>query len=184
MKKRVLLSLTLAAFSLNVFAFSEPCQLVAQMAGNQEYEQKPLRMASMVKPELIPGGWHLQFLESHGAWFIYQSEQAWIGKEQCAPLQKQIDGKTIEFMPVLLNKQSGHNAVITGTFIIRVYRKQHLQKVMQQYGFKMLSPLPNPRSVIVDVKPTASYDLLIRDLDKDKNIELALPLLSEPRLRK
>ena len=84
-------------------------------------------------------------------------------------------------MPVLLNKMTGSNAVITGAFIVKTYRTRDLEKVMQRYGFKALSPLTNPQSMIVDVKPTKSYDLLIRALDRDKDVELALPLLSEPR---
>lgn len=171
-------------FSVQAFAYSEACQLVAQMAGNKEYQAKPMRLASMARPEAMDKKWGLLELERHGAWFIYKTPQAWINKEQCAPVNKAFDGKTIQFMPVLLNKLTGHNAVVTGTFILKVYRKQHWDRVMQRYALKMLSPLPSPKARIVDVKPTQSYDLLIREFDRDKDVIVAFPLLSEPRARR
>lgn len=175
------LFLLLVSVNTPAWGFSIPCQLVAQMAGNQEYQAKPLRIASMTPASDMPASLQLSHLESHGAWHIYQTPQPWMNKEQCAPMLKQAANRSIEFVPVLLNKSTGHNAVITGSFIIKVYRKTHWERVMQRYGFKLLSPLPSPKSRIVDVKPTDSYDLLIRELDRDKDVALGLPLLSEPR---
>ncbi|MDX1352714.1 MAG: hypothetical protein R3254_06855, partial [Thiomicrorhabdus sp.] len=151
--------------------------------GKDEYKQQPLRIASMTTPSNMPAQWQLSLLENHGAWYVYQTETSWFTKESCAPLTKKslLDGSTVLFMPVLLNKNTGHNAVITGTFIIKTYRTRNLKDVMARYHFKPLSPLPNPQSMIVDVKPTNSYDLLIEALDRDKDVVLALPLLSEPR---
>ncbi len=171
-------------FSTTASSFSEPCQLVAQMAGNKEYQQKPMRVASMKPLHAIPEVFGLRHLESHGAWHIYQTPQPWMLKEQCAPFRKSAFGQTIWFSPVVLNKRTGHNAVITGSFIIKIYRKQHWNRVARKYGLTMLSPLPNPKSFIVDVKPTSSYDLLIKGLDLDKDVALGLPLLSEPRPRR
>lgn len=170
-------------YSYQAWSYAESCQLVAKMAGNHEYKQKPMRLATMTQSDEVPLEWHLNLIEQHGAWSIYQTDQAWFLKETCAPITKRnvSNGRTIEFMPVLLNKKTGSNAVITGTFIIKTYRKRDLDKVIQRYKFKELSPLPNPQSMIVDVKPTKSYDLLIRTLDRDKDVDLALPLLSEPR---
>ena len=170
--------------SYQAWSFAEPCQLVAQMAGDKgEYKQQPLRIASMTTPNKMPIKWSLSLIENHGAWYVYQTPTTWFNKESCAPIKRSIatDNTLIEFMPVLLNTRTGHNAVITGTFIIKTYRKSDLKKVMQHYHFKGLSPLPNPQSMIVDVKPTDSYDLLIETLDRDNDVILALPLLSEPR---
>lgn len=183
MHLRIFVVWLLSALLSNAMAFSEPCQLVAQMAGNKEYQQQPFRMASMTAESAMPKALQLTLLESHGAWHVYHSDTPWVAKEACAPITKHVAGKTVEFSPVILNKKTGHNAVVTGSFIVKIYRKQHWQKIMQKYGFKMLSPLPNPKAQIVDVKPTASYDLLIRELDLDKDVSLALPLLSEPRPR-
>ncbi len=169
--------------SYQAWSYAEPCQLVAQMAGNQEYKPQSMRVASMTTPSAMPKEWQLSLLENHGAWYVYQTATSWFTKETCAPFKKGLPSSElfIEFMPVLLNKQTGHNAVITGTFIIKTYRKNDLKKVINRYQFKALSPLPNPQSMIVDVKPTDSYDLLIQALDRDKDVILALPLLSEPR---
>lgn len=180
----IVLLLTLGVLLPKAYGFSQACQLVAQMAGNQEYQQQPLRVASMVSPDRLPQDWGLTELERHGAWFVYKTPEPWMSKETCAPIEKWVGSDKVEFMPVLLNRQTGHNAVVTGAFIIKIYRKRHWEKVMQKYGFKMLSPLPNPRAMIVDVKPTDSYDLLIQALDRDKDVELGLPLLSEPRTRR
>lgn len=167
--------------SYQAWSYSESCQLVAQMAGNKEYKQQPLRIASMSRPQALPSEWQLELIENHGAWYVYQTQQAWLNKFNCAPMSKVFKGKTFEFMPVVLNNHTGHNAVVTGAFIIKTYRKKDLENVIQQYGFTVLSPLPNPKTVIVDVKPVKSYDLLLQKLDRDKNVVLALPLLSEPR---
>jgi hypothetical protein len=173
-------------YSYQAWSYSEACQLVAQMAGNKEYKQQPFRVATMEQPEAIPKDWGLSLIEQHGAWSIYQTDQAWFTKQSCAPLVKKATNSNykVEFIPVLLNKTTGSNAVITGTFIIKTYKTRDLEKVIQRYHFKMLSPLPNPQSAIVDVKPVESYDLLIRALDRDKDVALAMPLLSEPRRRR
>lgn len=179
---RIVLFGWFALYSYQAWSFAEPCQLVAQMAGNNEYQQQPMRIASLNSAQQLPKQWNLQLLENHGAWYVYQTEKPWFSKEGCAPLTKKssLDGSTVLFMPVLLNKKTGHNAVITGTFIIKTYRQRDLAKVLKRYHFMPMSPLPNPNSMIVDVKPTDSYDLLIQTLDRDKDVELALPLLSEP----
>ncbi|QCU89516.1 hypothetical protein [Thiomicrorhabdus sediminis] len=161
-------------------AFSEPCQLVAQMVGSKTYQVMPLRLASMASPAQINRDWQLQPVENHGAWYIYQTPTPWMTKEQCAPLTKNVGANVIEFVPVLMNKTSGHHAVISGNFIIKVYQYRDLAKVIKQYNFLQLSPLPNPQSVIVDVKPQSSYDRLIETLDKDRDVDLALPILIEP----
>lgn len=165
-------------------AFSQACQLVAKMAGNEQYKQHSYRIATMSPPKRLPAEWNLSLVENHGAWFIYQTDHSWMSREQCAPMLRRHGKHNFQFMPVLLNKQTGHNAVITGSFIIEVYKKQAWNRVMKKYGFKMLSPLPSPKSMIVDVKPTRSYDFLIKNLDRDNDVTLALPLLSEPRLRR
>lgn len=179
-----LLAFSLVVFSSYSLAYNEPCQLVAQMAGNKEYKQQPYRMASMVSADEMPKALNLSHLETHGAWHVYQAQQPWMTKEQCAPVREFHGGLAYDFVPVVLNKATGHNAVITGTFIIKVYRRNHVNRVLQRYGFKVLSPLPNPESFIVDVRPRNSYDQLIRDLDKDKDVRFALPVLSEPRARR
>ncbi|GAB6069450.1 hypothetical protein JCM30760_05470 [Thiomicrorhabdus hydrogeniphila] len=185
-KLRLALLLGLSFQSYQAWSFSEPCQLVAEMAGNKEYKQEPNRIASLNTPADIPKQWNLDLLENHGAWYVYQADKPWFTKETCAPLIKKslIDDSNVLFMPVLLNKKTGHNAVVTGTFIIKVYHKRDLQKVVKRYGFLPVSPLPNPESMIVEVRTTDSYDLLIQTLDRDKDVKLALPLLSEPRERK
>lgn len=169
--------------SYQAWSFSQPCQLVAEMAGNKEYNQEPNRVASLNPPTDMPKQWNLNLLENNGAWYVYQTDKPWFTKETCAPLTKKslIDDSNVLFMPVLLNKKTGHNAVVTGTFIIKVYHKRDLQKVVKRYGFLPVSPLPNPESMIVEVRTTDSYDLLIQTLDRDKDVKLALPLLSEPR---
>lgn len=179
--KRLIVWFCAFCFSSSVAAFSQPCQLVAQMADSKTYKTKPLRVATMQAQGAVTQALNLTWLETHGAWHIYQTPTAWFDKQTCAPLTKAVMGKELEFMPVLLNQLSGHNAVITGAFIVKIYRKNHWQKVNEKYGFKVLSPLPNPKTMIVDVKPTNSYDLLIRALDKDKDVNLALPIFSEPR---
>lgn len=181
---RVAVLLLVSLMSTKLFAFAEPCQLVAQMAGNKEYKHQPMRVATMSSPERLPKAWRLSLLESHGAWYVYKTESGWMTRERCAPIVRRQGDRNFQFMPVLLNKQTGHNAVITGTFIVETYRKRDIPKVMKKYGFKMMSPLPNPRSLIVDVKPTQSYDFLIKQLDRDHDVTLALPLLSEPRPRR
>ncbi|WP_321324789.1 hypothetical protein [Thiomicrorhabdus sp.] len=182
-KLRFVLLLALFLQSYQAWSFSEPCQLVAKMAGNNEYQQEPNRIASLNPPADIPKEWKLELLENHGAWYVYQTDKPWFTKENCAPLTKKSlkDNSKVLFMPVLLNKKTGHNAVVTGTFIIKVYHKRDLPKVVKRYGFLPVSPLPNPESMIVEVRTTDSYDLLIQTLDRDKDVDLALPLLSEPR---
>ncbi len=178
---RFVLAIGLFGLSLSAWAFAVPCQLVAQMADAKVYKAQPLRVATMQSDDRLIQALGLTHLETHGAWHVFQTPDAWFDKESCAPFVKSVAGKKIEFSPVILNQLSGHNAVITGAFIIKIYRKQHWEKVLQRYALKTLSPLPSPKAMIVDVKPIKSYDLLIRALDKDKDVALALPLLSEPR---
>lgn len=181
------LGLALLFASVNsAAAYSESCQLVAHMAGNKEYVQKPMRVASLLPAHQLPANLSLRLLQNHGAWYIYRTPEPWFDKENCAPLNVEVTqgaSATLQFMPVLANLKTGNSAVVLGNFVIKVYREKHLQEVIDRYGFKTLSPLPNPESMIVDVKPTDSYDQLLLALDKDKDVELALPLLSEPRGR-
>ncbi|MBN2648017.1 MAG: hypothetical protein JXR44_09555 [Thiotrichales bacterium] len=183
-------SLTLSAmlfgglFSATAHAYLLPCQLVTQMAGSHIYQAKLDRVGSMLAPDELPAQWNLSLLERHGGWFIYQTPQVWFERQTCGPLTKRLEnGAGYGFMPVLLNQKTGHNAVLTGTFVLKTYRPEHLSGVIERYGFKLLTMLPKQDSAIVDVKPLASYDDMIEVLDKDRDVDLIAPLLSEPMYR-
>lgn len=176
-KVLLLLSSFLSSYA---FASIPPCQTVAQIVGSDEYQAQPLRMASLLPPSEMPAKFNATHIETHGAWSVYQSEESWMVNGQCAPVKKFYAGKAYEFVPVILNKQSGHNAVISGSFIIKVYRREHLDRVLNRYALKTLSPVPNPESLIVDAKPQDSYDEFIKKIDLDKDVRFALPILIEP----
>lgn len=182
MKKRFKWGLLILLFgsSNSLWAYTQPCQLVNQMAGMEDYQTKPMRLATMTPPDELSRKFELPLLERHGSWFIYQTPQAWYGKEQCAPLVK----NGVEFMPVLLNRHTGHNAVLTGTFLLKVYRSRHLKPVIERYGLKLITYLPKSDSAIVDVRPVDSYDKLIERLDIDRDVQLIAPIFSEPRWKK
>lgn len=176
-----LIALLSTAFSSGqVFAYTQPCQLVQKMAGFESYKLQPLRVASMKAPEDLPAGIKLTLLERHGAWYVYQTPEPWYGTQECAPLKKQ----SIEFMPVMLNRQTGHNAVLTGSFILKVHRARDLETVIERYGVSLVTYLPKADSAIVDVRPIKSYDELILRMDIDKDVQLLAPLFSEPRMRR
>ncbi|WP_319380140.1 hypothetical protein [Thiomicrorhabdus sp.] len=179
------LGLGLMSFTQNSWAWTEPCQLVRQMADSRIYQLQTDRVAVMQPEEKLDPEWRLQLVERHGAWYIYQTPTLapWFAKDSCAPVERIFKERHIEFMPVLLNRQTGHNAVVTGAFVLKTYRAADIDKVIERYGFKLLTSLPRSNAVIVDVKPTASYDALIETLDRDKDVDLVAPLFSEPRYK-
>jgi|GEM_PF-1489988 len=180
-----LLTLGLMSFSQASMAFTESCQLVAKMAG-PAYQTAPLKVGSFTAPETMPAEFKLDYLERSGAWFIYQSEQSWFGKESCAPLTKTTQaGKifTVEFSPVIKNSQESQFAVVTPSFMIKTYNKPDIDKMAQRYGFKLLTELPSGGAAIFDVSGQASYDRMLEILDRDKDIRYAAPVLSEKRYR-
>jgi len=175
----------LVAFGLafntgQVLAYTQACQLVQKMAGFESYKLQPLRIAAMKAPEDLPAGMKMPLLERHGGWYVYQTSEPWYGTQQCAPLIKQ----SVEFMPVMLNRQTGHNAVLTGSFILKVHRAHDLDKVIERYDVTLVTYLPKSDSAIVDVRPIDSYDELILKMDIDKDVQLLAPLFSEPRMRR
>ena len=164
-------------------AYLYGCELVAQMAG-PAYEIRNQRVASLLIPEQLPSEFQLTLLEQNGGWFIYQADTEWFSKTTCAPIIKQdLSQKVYEFSPVLFNRQTGMNAVINGSFLIKTYKEADIDKIAEQYGFVKVTQLPNRFTAIFDVKPQTSYDELLQRLDRDKNIQVAAPLLSEPRYR-
>lgn len=181
MRKLVLLCL-LWGVSSGAWAFTEACQLVAQMAG-KTYEAHPKRFGSLTAPQDMPSDIKATYLERNGVWFIYQADQDWFEVEACAPKTELYGDQSIEFVPVLLNRQSGQNAVVNGVFLIKTYREADIDLLESRYGFRKVTPLPNRFTAVFDVKPQASYDRLIETLDRDRDIEFAAPLLSEPRYK-
>ncbi len=171
------------SISHQAWSFGEPCFKVANKAGEHTYQPEPKRIASLLPLTSFPAEFELTLLERNGAWHIYQTAESWFTPETCGPLQKAHAGKVYDFMPVLLNKQSGSSAVIIGSLIIKTYQEDDLHSIESTYGFKKLTQLPNPNMAIFDVKPTASYDVLLETLENDKNIQYAVPLFSEPRYR-
>lgn len=182
MIKKILGLVLLSVVSLPVQAFTEACQLVAKMAG-PDYENKPNRFGSMQSPDDIPDEFGAQLIGRNGGWFIYQGKKAWFDMNHCAPNVKSSGTRVVEIVPVLLNKKTGHNAVINGIFLIKTYRQEHIDLIAKRYGFRKVSPLPNRFTAVFDVKPQTSYDHLIETLDRDRDIEFAAPLLSEPHYR-
>lgn len=167
---------TMVSVSTPCFAYTQACQLVQKMAGVDNYQLQPNRIATMNPPDSLPAGVNLPLLERHGSWFVYQTAQPWYSKTECAPLMKHDK----QWMPVLLNRQTGHNAVLTGSFLLKVYRAADLDKVIQRYHLKRITYLPKAGSAIVDVLPIDSYDELILQLDIDKDVQLLAPIMSEP----
>jgi hypothetical protein len=153
------------------------------MADAKVYQAQPNRLASLLPLDKMPAEWQLTQVESHGAWFIYKTEHPDLSYTLCAPLSRTFQTKSYEFMPVFLNKQTGVNAVLTGTFIIKSYQPEDLDKIVTRYGFKLLTRLPNPLTAIVDVLPQESFDSLLETLDRDKDVQFAVPILSEPRYK-
>ena len=180
-----LLTLGLMSFSQVSLAFTEGCQLVAKMAG-PAYQTAPQMVGSFTTPETMPAEFELNYLERSGAWFIYQTETSWFGKESCAPLIKTTQAgkiQTVDFSPVIKNSQQGQFAVVTPSFMIKTYNKPDIDKMAQRYGFKLLTELPSGGAAIFDVSGQTSYDRMLETLDRDKDIRYAAPVLSEKRYR-
>ncbi|MDG6777328.1 hypothetical protein QCB44_01275 [Thiomicrorhabdus sp. zzn3] len=163
-------------------AFNEACQLVAKMAG-PAYVIQENRVASFTPPDKMPEEFELTLLEQNGGWFVYQTQQAWFDKETCALLHKPSDQGRFDFAPVLLNQSTGSHAVVTSSFMIKTYRKQDIEKMAERYHFRLLTLLPSGSAAIFDVGEVASYDRMLETLDRDKDVQVAAPLLSEPRYR-
>ncbi|MBF6057966.1 MULTISPECIES: hypothetical protein [Thiomicrorhabdus] len=182
---KIVFGVGLIAVSPSSWAWTESCQLVRQMADHRVYQLQTNRVAVMKAADKLDPDWQLELVERHGAWYIYQTPSlvSWFSKENCAPMERTFKEQKIEFMPVLFNRQTGHNAVITGTFVLKTFRAEDIEKVIERYGFKLLTRLPRDNAVIVDVKPTDSYDALIETLDRDKDVDLVAPLFSEPRYK-
>lgn len=176
MKKLILFVLLFMATPS--FAYLQACQLVAEKAGKQ-YHSEPNRFASVSAPEDLPESFSATLIERNGMWFIYQADDEWFGKEECAP--KTVQG--IETVPVLLNKQSGGNAVVNGAFLIKTWQVKHIDEIAPRYHFVKITQLPNRFTAIFDTKPQTSYDQLIEKLESEKDIEIFAPMLSEPRYR-
>ena len=177
---QALLGTSLIVLSTQANAFTYACQWVERMANKKEYKVQPHRVAVMKAPDELDSAWQLTMLERHGSWFIYQTPTAWYGVNECAPIHKESQ----TFMPVLLNRQTGRNAVITGNFLLKVHRAPQLQQVIDRYGFKVITFLPRPDSVMVDLRSVDSYDALIETMDIDKDVQLLAPILAEPRVRR
>ncbi|MDR9498901.1 MAG: hypothetical protein RI556_06980 [Hydrogenovibrio sp.] len=166
-------------FSAN--AYTQPCELVAQLAG-APYQVQPDRMATLQPPDL----WQAQpqrapaLLQRNGAWFVYQSERPWFERDACAPFQQAVDGQTVTWVPVVLNRQTGVNAVVTSRFVIKVRKQRDLEVLSRRYGFNLITRLPNRFTAVFDVGQPASYDALLETLDRDQDIEYAVPIVSEP----
>ncbi|WP_127471101.1 hypothetical protein [Thiomicrorhabdus aquaedulcis] len=169
--------------SNQAWSFTQPCELVVKMADAKVYQAQPNRLASLLPLNKLPEEWQLTQLETHGAWFVYSTTHPDLSYTQCAPLSRLFNNKPYEFMPVFLNKQTGVNAVLTGTFIVKSYEADDLDKIVNRYGFKLLTRLPNPLTAIVDVLPQTSFDTLLETLDRDKDVQFAVPILSEPRYK-
>jgi hypothetical protein len=180
--KKLGFGILLLITSLSAQAFTEACQLVAQMAG-PDYQAKPKRFGSLTAPEDMPKSVEASFIERNGGWFIYQASKDWFDVDHCGPKTQTVGSTTYEFVPVLLNRRSGSNAVVNGVFLIKTYREEHIGQIAERYGFKVVTPLPNRFTAVFDVKPQVSYDKLIETLDRDRDVEFAVPLLSEPHYR-
>ena len=177
-----LFGIGLMVFAQSASAFTEGCQLVAQMAG-KAYKADTSKVASFTPPEKMPEAFQLEYLTRSGAWFVYQTESSWFTKENCAPLSKQHGTLTFEFAPVVKNRQEGQYAVITPSFMINTYNKGDIGKMADRYGFKLLTELPSGKAGIFDVSRQSSYDRMLEILDRDKDIQFAAPVLSEKRYR-
>ena len=161
-------------------AFTQGCELVAQMAG-PAYEVDNQKVASLIPPEKMPATIKINYLVRSGAWFIYQTDPSWFTKETCAPLNKAHRSSTFEFAPVIKNRKQGQYAVVTSSFMVKTYNKLDINKIAQRYGFKLLTELPSGGSAIFEVGSQVSYDRMLETLDRDKDIRYAAPVLSEKR---
>lgn len=175
---KILLLLSMILLSQSAQAYLVACQLVAETAGKQ-YLAKPERFATITAPEDLPDAIKVTLIERNGMWFIYQADRDWFEREACAPRVV----KGIETVPVILNQHSGRNAVVNGAYLIKTWKVEDVDKLIDRYRFSKVTQLPNRFTAIFDTKPQASYDELIEILDRDKDIQLFAPLLSEPRYR-
>jgi hypothetical protein len=182
MNKALLTGLLAIMFSGPVSAFTGACQWVAKMAG-PGYSVQPLKVASFTAPEELPEGLHLTLLERSGGWFVYQTQASWFTKETCAPVQKVVANTVFDFVPVLLNEATGRNAVVTSSFMLKTYRQGDIDKMAERYGFRLLTLLPSGNAAIFDVSGATSYDRMLEQLDRDKDVQFAVPVLAEPHYR-
>jgi hypothetical protein len=165
----------------SVQAYTQPCELVAQLAGAQ-YQVQPNRMATLQPPDLCQAKPQRApaLLQRNGAWFVYQSKQPWFKRDACAPFRQTVDGQTVTWVPVVLNRQTGVNAVVTSRFVIKVRKQRDLEVLSRRYGFNLITRLPNRFTAVFDVGEPASYDALLETLDRDRDVEYAVPIVSEP----
>lgn len=171
------LAMALTAASHQAWS-AEACRLVAQLAGS-DYYTNPSLAASMTEPSRVANRFEFQPIDQVGVWHIYQTQhQAWWSA--CAPKTEQ----GIEFYPVLEMPKWGQHAVVTGTFVIKTHRAEHIGQIETRYGFQQVSYLPNRFSAVFDVNPTDDYDRVLQKLDWDKDIETAIPVLIEPPRRR
>jgi hypothetical protein len=161
------------------WAYTQPCELVAQLSG-PDYEVKPKRMAMMQSPSFWPEGQSPTLLGRNGVWFIYQGRSPWFAVDACAPQRMSVNGQSVMRVPVVLNLRTGVNAVVTSRFVIKVRRQRDLEQLSARYGFNLITRLPNRFTAVFDVGTPASYDSLLETLDRDRDIEYALPIVSEP----
>lgn len=176
---RLLLWYALCILPIKGFAFTQPCERVAQIAG-EDYEVRPNWFASLSAPADLLRGNTAGIVERNGAWYIYEVPVSPFKKEACAPKLWDVGKKQAEIVPVLYNRVLGKSAVINGRFVIKVYRVRHLNQLAKRYEINKVSVLPNRFTAIFDVRPQNSYDLLIEQLDRDRDVELVAPVLSEP----
>lgn len=174
----VLSGLALMWVSLQAQAYTQPCQTVAQMAG-EVYQPKPHRAALLLPPEQLPqNDWEL--LTRNGVWFVYEASEPWFGLKTCAPRQIKVKGQTTRVMPVLLNQKTGVNAVVVGRFVIKVRRPEQLEGLSPRYDMALVTRLPNRFTAVFDVGTRVSFDQLLQTMDRDVAIEYAAPIVSEP----
>lgn len=176
---RLLLWCVLFILPIKGFAFTQPCERVAQVAG-EDYEVRPNWFASLAAPVRVLKGGSGFLVERNGAWYIYEMPVSPFEKEGCIAKSWNAGGEQIEIVPVLYNRVLGKSAVINGRFVIKVYRVRHLNQLVKRYGFNKVSVLPNRFTAIFDVRPQNSYDLMIEQLDRDRDVEWVAPVLSEP----
>lgn len=154
------------------------CELVAQLAG-KHYVTSPQYAASMhYQAELKP-------LTQVGIWQVYaypqDSENQPTHFEACAPFKR----AGVEFFPVL--QKQNQFAVVNGLFMIKTHREADIHRMAQRYGFKLISGLPNRFTAVFDVNAqvnsTQDYDAILRQLDRDKDIQTVVPVLIEADTR-
>lgn len=170
------------AFSAQTWAYTQSCQWVARMAG-PAYETSHQHVGSFAAPHTMPSELNLTFVERSGGWFIYETAESWFHKENCAPVAKTVKQTPWTFAPVLRNKRQAQYAVVTPSFMIKTHNKADIELMAERYGFRLLTRLPRGSSAIFDVSGVESYDRMLEELDRDKDIDYAAPVLAEKRYR-